>query len=81
MAKSPFTERADKPSTLLAELERLTGHDTVLRLVLRNSALHTGKLAEGYIGLNWWGEEPEVIEPEEQRVIDLLKEYDASLKA
>ncbi|WP_340667877.1 hypothetical protein [Bradyrhizobium ottawaense] len=40
---------------------------------------HIGKLAEGYIAINWWGEEPEVIECEEQHIIDLLNEYDAAL--
>jgi hypothetical protein len=40
-----------------------------------------GGLAAGYISTNWWGETPEEIEPEEQHVIHLLKEYDASLKA
>ncbi|GAB9186173.1 MULTISPECIES: hypothetical protein [Bradyrhizobium] len=40
---------------------------------------HIGKLAEGFIAINWWGEEPEVIEPEEQHIIDLLREYDAAL--
>ena len=49
--------------------------------MLRNSARHTGKLADAYVGINWWGETPEEIEPEEQYVIDLLKKYDASLRA
>ncbi|WP_445215472.1 hypothetical protein ACKWRH_23625 [Bradyrhizobium sp. Pa8] len=48
--------------------------------MLHNLHRHIGKLAEGYIGINWWGEEPEVIEPEEQHIIDLLNEYDAALK-
>ena len=49
--------------------------------VLRHSDQHIGKLAEGFIGLNWCGEEPELIEPEEQLIIDLLNQYDAELLA
>ncbi|MEY9239165.1 hypothetical protein ABIF68_006785 [Bradyrhizobium japonicum] len=41
---------------------------------------HIGKLAAGFVGINWWGETPEVIEPEEQYIIDLLNEYDLALK-
>jgi hypothetical protein len=26
--------------------------------------------------INWFGETPDVIEPEEQHIIDLLKKYD-----
>jgi hypothetical protein len=51
---------------LRAELERLSGQDVVLRLVLRHLDQHSGKLAEGCI--NWWGETPEEIEPEERAV-------------
>jgi hypothetical protein len=47
--------------------------------VLRNSDQHTGKLAERFVYLNWWGETPEEIEPEEQHIIDLLKQYDEAL--
>jgi hypothetical protein len=62
----------------------MSGQDVVLRLVFRDLDQYIarpGGLAAGYISINWWGETPEEIEPEEQRVIDLLKEYDASLKA
>ncbi|QIO34331.1 hypothetical protein [Bradyrhizobium sp. 1(2017)] len=38
----------------------------------------TGRLAKEFIQINWWGEEPEVIECEEQHIIDLLNEYDAA---
>jgi hypothetical protein len=66
-------------------LERLSGQDVVLRLVLRDLAQHTdkviGRLGDHYIHINWWGETPEEIEPEEQHIIDLLREYDASLRA
>lgn len=47
--------------------------------MLRNLDQHIGKLAERYVQINWWGETPEVIEPEEQHIIDLLDEYDAAL--
>ena len=49
--------------------------------MLRHLDLHIGKLAYWYVHINWWGETPEEIEPEEQHIIDLLNEYDASLKA
>jgi hypothetical protein len=56
-----------------------------LRIVLRDLGQHTdkvaGRLGDHSVQINWWAEEPEEIEPEEQRVIDLLKEYDASLRA
>ncbi|WP_143130840.1 hypothetical protein [Bradyrhizobium arachidis] len=51
-----------------------------MTLVLRNLDQHIGRLAERYVQINWWGETPEVIEPEEQHIIDLLNEYDAALK-
>jgi hypothetical protein len=51
-----------------------------LRHVLRNSDQLTGRLADAFIAKNWWGETPEVIEPEEQHIIDLLREYDEALK-
>jgi hypothetical protein len=41
----------------------------------------TIRIADAYVGINWWGETPEEIEPEEQEIIGLLKEYDASLAA
>jgi hypothetical protein len=81
VAKSPLTKRADKSSTLLAELEHLSGHSASLRRVLRAQDRLIGKLAASYIHTNWWGEEPEEIEPDEQEIIDLLNEYDASLRA
>jgi hypothetical protein len=77
----PIDQARKNISTLRAELERLSGQDTILKLVLRNSARHTGKLADAYVGINWWGETPEEIEPEEQHIVDLLKKYDASLRA
>ncbi|WP_441254303.1 hypothetical protein [Bradyrhizobium sp. 613_E4_N2_2] len=50
-----------------------------MALVLRHLDQRIGRLAETFIQINWWGEEPEVIEPEEQHIIDLLREYDAAL--
>jgi hypothetical protein len=85
VAKSRSAKRATKSSTLRAELERLSGHSAALRLALRDLGQHTdkvgGRLADHYVSINWWGETPEEIEPEEQHVIDLLKKYDASLRA
>jgi hypothetical protein len=77
----PLTKHEKKSSTLLAELEHLSGQDVVLRRVLRGQDRLIGKLAAMYVTINWWGETPEEIEPEEQHIIDLLNEYDASLKA
>jgi hypothetical protein len=59
----PIDQARKNISTLRAELERLSGQDTILKLVLRNSARHTGKLADAYVGINWWGETPEEIDP------------------
>jgi hypothetical protein len=69
-----------RSSILLAELERLSGQEAALARLLHGAAPPIGKLAEGFVQINWWGETPEVIEPEEQHIIDLLNEYDAALK-
>ena len=56
----------------------------VLRIVFRRLDQYLarpGGLRAGYISINWWGETPEEIEPEEQYIIDLLNECDASLRA
>ncbi|MBR0802843.1 hypothetical protein JQ636_04765 [Bradyrhizobium japonicum] len=47
--------------------------------LLQHRDQHIGRLADGFVAINWWGEVPEVIEPEEQHIIDLLWEYDAAL--
>ena len=79
VAKSVSTKPETPSSILLAELERLSGHEAALARVLRTSHLHTGKLAERFVFLNWFGDKPDVIEPEEQHIIDLLKKYDETL--
>lgn len=79
MATSQSTKPEAQSSILLAELVRLSGHEAALARLLPIRDQHIGKLAEGFIAINWWGEEPEVIEPEEQHIIDLLREYDAAL--
>jgi hypothetical protein len=80
IAGKSHLDRLETPSsTLRAELERLSGHEAALARVLRNSDQHTGKLAERFVFINWFGETPEEIEPEEQHIIDLLKQYDEAL--
>ncbi|WP_441253875.1 hypothetical protein [Bradyrhizobium sp. 613_E4_N2_2] len=79
VATSASTEPEQQSSTLLAELERLSGQDVALARLLHHRDRHIGKLAEGFIAINWRRQVPEVIEPEEQHIIDLLCEYDAAL--
>jgi hypothetical protein len=49
--------------------------------LLRIRDQHIGKLADGYVAINWWGETPEEIEPEEQHIIDLLRQLDKLLNS
>ena len=79
MATSQSIKPEKLSSTLLAELVRLSGHEAALARLLQHRDQRIGRLAESFIQINWWGEEPEVIEPEEQHIIDLLNEYDAAL--
>ena len=48
--------------------------------MLPHSDRHIGKLAQAYVNLNSFGEARE-IDPDDQDIIDLLKKYDASLRA
>jgi hypothetical protein len=66
------TKRENASSTLRAELERLSGHDPVLKRLLQIDPRPT---AEEYIS-SQWGNLPEEIDDEEQNVIDLLKELE-----
>jgi hypothetical protein len=77
IAEKSHSTKPETPSSILrAELERLSGPEAALARVLRNSDQHIGKLAERFVFINWFGETPDVIEPEEQHIIDLLKKYD-----
>jgi hypothetical protein len=71
---------ASRLRRLRAELDCLSGHEAALKLVLRTSDQHIGKLAERFVRLNWFGETPAEIEPEEQYIIDLLNAYDAAAR-
>jgi hypothetical protein len=75
----PSAKPETSSSILRAELERLSGYEAALALVLRNSDQHTGRLAERFVFTNWFGETPEEIEPEQQHIIALLKAYDEAL--
>ena len=59
-----------KPSLKLpAVLERHLGQDPILKLMVDERYPLT---AEAYIDLNWFGERPEELDPEEQEIIDAL---------
>ena len=81
VATSASTKHAEKSSTLRAELERLSGHEAALALVIRDLDQRIGRLADSFVAINWWGEEPGDLDPEDQRIIDLLNQYDAELIA
>ena len=73
--KSASTTHATRSSALVAELERLSGHDPVLEHLLRRSALPT---ADEYIDMQWMGVMPEGVDEEEQHVIDVLRELETA---
>ena len=69
---SRSTKPATTSSTLRAELERLSGDDPVLALLLRRKDRPT---AEDYIATNWpTGDLPEEVDEEEMHIIELLRE-------
>lgn len=53
-----------RSSILRAELDRRAEYEVVVQIVLTNLDQCIGRLGDAFIQINWWGEEPEVIEPE-----------------
>ncbi len=75
--KSPSTTPGDASSTtpLPEALARHLGHSPVLQSLIRAGHPLT---VENYVDMNWWGELPAELEPEEQELLDALAEYEAS---
>ena len=75
--KSPLTTPGDASSImpLPAALARHLGHDTVLQWLIRTGHPLT---VENYVDMNWLGELPAELEPDQQELLDALAEYEAS---
>ena len=70
--KSPTSRPSRPSSTAQAVLASHLGHDPVLQYLTR---LGRPLTADSYIALNW-GDLPEIIDPEDQELLDALREHE-----